>query len=129
MPSQYHALPLFSSGPHRFAERRQGQVALLGPAQDPPAPGSIPLGLGELDVAVTGRLVAADDEALWLLRDAISAQITDPPTPAALEDHHGRQWDDMCLLSFTPADRTDRGRTVSLAYIAIFRRFNDLVMP
>ena len=129
MPSQYTALPLFTSGPHRFAERRQGQVALPGPAQDPPTPGSTPLGLGELDVVVTGRLIAADDEALWLLRDAITALITDPPTPATLEDHQGRQWDDMSFLSFTPADRTDRGRVASLAYTAIFRRFNDLVMP
>jgi len=129
MPSQFNSLSLFSSGPHRFAERRHGQVPLPGPLQDPPIPGSTPLGLGELDVVITGRLIAANDAALWTLRDAITAQLTDPPTPATLEDHHGHQWEDMSFLDFKPADRTDRGTQISLAYSATFRRFNAPITP
>jgi hypothetical protein len=129
MPSQYNSLDLFASGPHRFAERRHGQVALSELDQSAPGPGSTPLGLGELDVVITGRLVAADDAALWALRDAITAELVDPPIAAILEDHHGREWEDMSFLSFTPADRTDRGSHTSLAYTATFRRFNSLAMP
>jgi hypothetical protein len=130
MPSQYNALPLFTSGPHRFAERRHGQVALSELDQSAPGPGSTPLGLGELDVVIMGRLVAPDDAALWTLRDAIIAELVDPPIAAALEDHHGHQWEDMSFLEFKPADRTDRSSAgVSLAYTATFRRFNGLAGP
>lgn len=130
MPSQYNSLDLFSSGPHRFAERRQGQVALPGPGQATPIPGSTPLGLGELDVVITGRLVAATDAVLWAIRDAITAELVDPPITATLEDHYGHQWTDMSFLSFHPADRTDRSPAqVSLAYTATFRRFNELATP
>ncbi len=130
MPSSFNSLDLFSSGPHRFAERRQGQVPLPGPTQPTPVPGSTPLGLGELDVVITGRLIAAGEAALWSLRDAITAQLVDPPSPATLEDHHGHQWEDMSFLEFKPADRTDRSSTqVSLAYTATFRRFNAPIMP
>lgn len=117
----FNSLDLFGSGPHRFQEGRRGQV-WLEPEQVATGNSTQLLGERELEVVVTGRLVAASESALWDLRDAITAQLTDPPTSATLEDQHGHQWTDMSFLDFRPADRIDRGRQRSLAYRALFRR-------
>lgn len=122
MPSSFNALDLFGSGPHRFQEGRRGQVWLEPEQQATATDTTELLGEREVEVVVTGRLVAASEAALWTLRDAIAAQLTDPPTAATLEDQHGHQWSDMSFLDFRPADRIDRGRVFSLAYCAIFRR-------
>ena len=88
-------------------------------------PGSVPLGLLELDVIVTGRLVAASESGLWFFRDAIVAELMHPPTAGTLIDLHGRTWTGMSFITYQEADRTDRGRVVSMAYTAVFRRFQD----
>lgn len=122
MPSSFKGHDLFGSGPHRFAQRRQGQVMLswiqLGSTQ----PGTVPIGLTELDVVVTGRLVAATESALWVLRDAIVAEFEESPKPGTLIDLHARPWGDMTFIDYVEADRTDRGRVWSLGYTATFRR-------
>ncbi|MBL9032496.1 MAG: hypothetical protein JNM80_12425 [Phycisphaerae bacterium] len=123
MASSFKSLNLFGSGPHRFAVGRQGQFVVAEIALNNPVAGSRYLGLVELEVIVRGRLVAASDSALWTIRDAITAQLLDPPAPGTLIDHHGRSWADMSFVRFEPGDRTDRGRTVSLAYEARFLRF------
>ncbi len=128
--SSFKSLPLFNSGPHRFALGPQGQVILSEVAVGGFGPGSIPLGLGELEVTITGRLIASTEAALWILRDAIVAQLLHPPTPGDLVDHHGRTFADMSFIRFTEGDRTDRAREHSLAYTALFRRFhNPLASP
>lgn len=121
MPSSFNSLDLFGSGPHRFQEGRRGQV-WLEPEQQSVGDDTLLLGERELEVVVTGRLVAASESALWALRDAIADELTDPPTSATLEDQSGHQWTDMSFLEFRPADRVDRGRAFSLAYRAVFRR-------
>lgn len=125
MPSSYKTLDLFNSGPHRFAVEVEGQLVVpklrLGIQQS----GSGWLGLEELTVLVTGRLIASTEAALWSLRDAITAQLIEPPTAGTLIDSTGHSFTQMSFVSFTPADRTDRGRVFSLAYTARFRRFND----
>lgn len=126
MASTYKGLPLFNSGPHRFALRREGQLVVPEFTVNGVGSGSLHYGLVELSVVVTGRLIAATDAALWALRDAITAQLLDPPTPGALIDHHGRVWNGMSFTRFEPADRTDRARDVSLAYTATFLRFHTL---
>lgn len=120
MPSSFNSLDLFGSGPHRFQEGRRGQV-WLEPEQQAAGDSTLLLGERELEVVVTGRLVAASESALWALRGAIAAQLTDPPTAATLEDQSGHQWADMSFIEFRPADRIDRGRTFSLGYRAVFR--------
>jgi hypothetical protein len=45
------------------------------------------------------------------------------------EDHHGRVWTAMTLYRFETADRVDRGRRVSVGYVALFRQFEDDVTP
>lgn len=85
--------------------------------------GSQPIGPLEIAVIVTGRLVADTESNLWALRDAVAAQLTDPPTTGDLVDDNGRTWPDMSFINFTPADRTDRGREISLAYEMTFLRF------
>lgn len=125
MGSSFKGLDLFGSGPHRFAVGRQGQAMTSELFAVPPASGSRYLGLVELEVTVVGRLVAASEAALWALRDAITVELLDPPGPGTLIDHHGRSWADLSFVGFTPADRTDRGRVVSLAYQARFLKFRE----
>jgi hypothetical protein len=125
MPSSFKSLDLFGSGPHRFRVARQGQALSSELFQTPPAPGTHYLGLVELSVTIRGRLVAANEGDLWVLRDAIAAELLDPPAPGTLVDLHGRTWEDMSLVGFAPAERTDRGRVLSLAYEARFLRFRQ----
>lgn len=123
MPSSFKSLDLFGSGPHRFRELRRGQLIVPEFALGLLSPGSIYLGPLELQVEVRGRLIAASESALWTLRDAITAQLLDPPSPGTLIDLHGRTFADMSFIRFEPGDRTDRGREVSLAYTALFIDF------
>lgn len=116
---------LFGSGPHRFRQGRQGQLLIAGQAVGLYSPQTFAQGLVELEVIVSGRLIAPDDATLWTLRDAIVAELLHPPAPGTLIDHHGRQWTDMSFVHYDEADRTDRGRDVSLAYTATFRRMID----
>jgi hypothetical protein len=89
---------------------------------DQQASGSTILGPLDEHIIVRGRLIAADEAALWALRDALTAAIEDPPQPHALTDSHGRTWPDAALLTVAWSDRTDRARAHSLAYTATFRR-------
>ncbi len=89
-------------------------------------PGTYPYGLLELDVLVTGRLVAANDAALWVLRDAIVGALQPFPTPGTLNDLHARSWTGMSFIRYEEQETVDRGRVVSLGYVATFRRFLQL---
>jgi len=125
MPSTFKSLALFA-GPHRFALAKQGHLVVADFAIGGFGPNSYPLGLVELEVTVTGRLIASSESALWALRDAMAAQLLDPPTPGALIDSHGRSWTDMSFHAYIEGDRTDRARLHSISYEARFRRFNTL---
>lgn len=125
MSSSFKSLDLFGSGPHRFALGRQGQALESELFATPPNSGTRYLGLVELQVIVTGRLVAPRETDLWTLRDAVTAQLLDPPAPGTLIDLNGRSWSDMSLVSFIAGDRTDRGRVTSLAYGARFVKFRE----
>jgi hypothetical protein len=120
--STFKSLTLFP-GPHRFALAKQGEAVIPNFQLHSGNSGSTATGPLELDVIVTGRLIAASESDLWALRDAITAQLTDPPIPGTLIDNHGREWDDMSFISYEEADRTDRGRTISIQYTATFRHF------
>ncbi len=125
MPSSFKSLNLFGSGPHRFALARQGQALASELFSSPPNSGTRYLGPVELQVIVKGRLTAATETDLWTLRDAITAELLDPPSPGTLIDLHGRTWPDMSFIGFTAGDRTDRGRVVSLEYEARFVKFRE----
>ncbi len=122
--SSYKTLNLFP-GPHRFALELQGQLVVPKLRLGIQTSGSGWLGLEELTIKVTGRLIAASESALWSLRDAITAQLIDPPTPGTLIDNAGRTFTQMSFITFEESDRTDRGRVFSLGYVARFRRFSD----
>ena len=80
----------------------------------PPAAANV----GEINAEACG----VSDSALWTLRDAVTAQLIDPPTPGTLIDEHGRTWMGMSFVGYVEEDRVDRGRVVSIGYEAVFRR-------
>ncbi len=125
MTSSYKGLDLFGSGPHRFSQGRQGEVLVNGSVIGLYGPQTFAQGLRELEVFVRGRLVAPDEQTLWQIRDAIVAQLIHPPAPGTLIDLDGRSWEDMSFIEFAEQDRTDRGRVLSIGYVAIFRRMID----
>jgi hypothetical protein len=126
--SSFKSKNLFGSGPHRFSQLKQGQL-LIGVIQfDQYSPATVPFGLVELDVVVTGRLVAGTDAALWALRDAVVAELEETPTAGVLVGNDGRSWAQMSFVRFEEGDRTDRGRLRSVAYTATFRRFLGATM-
>ena len=109
-------------GPHRFTVGEQGQVLIPLVSQGALDPASIAIGLREVVVTVTGRLVATTEAGLWTLRDAVTSLLTNPPTAADLVDSHGHTWEDFHFVSFKEGERTDRGRVVSVEYVATFRK-------
>jgi len=122
--SNFEGLDLFGSGPARFRVMAQGSVVVANYVIGATPPnGSTAHGPIELDVVVRGRLVATTESGLWALREAITAQLTDPPTNGSLFDDHGHKWEDMSFIRYTEGDRTDRGRVKSMAYEAVFRKF------
>jgi len=123
MASSYKGLDLFGSGAHRFALGRQAQFVVSDFTLGGYSGNTVPLGLFELDVVVRGRLVAATEAGLWSLRDAVAAQLIDPPDAGTLVDLHGRTWADMSFIRYEESDRVDRGRVWSVGYEALFRRF------
>lgn len=123
MASSFKGLNVFGSGPHRFAEGRRGVVTVSALFDTPPGSGTRPIGVAEVSVVVSGRLMASSEAGLWGLRDAIAGLIDHPQTPGVLVDHAGRSWSDMSLVRFSVGDRVDRGRMVSVAYVAKFVRF------
>lgn len=124
MSSSFKGLNLFGSGPHTFGMGLQGQRVVPDYVLGFGGAGTTPVGLMELDVIVTGRLVATSTSTLWALRDAITAQLLDPPAPGLLIDLHGREWTQMSFITFAEGARVDRGRVLSLSYVAHFRRFD-----
>jgi len=124
MGSSYKTLDLFGSGPHRFALDKQGLLVILDFNLNGYTSNTFWLGLYELDVIVTGRLVASSESALWTRRDAVTAQLIDPPMAGTLVDLHGRTWTDISFIKYEEGDRVDRGREHSVEYMATFRRFN-----
>ena len=125
MASSFKGKNLFGSGPHRFSQGRQGQVMLSWISLGTIQPGTVAIGLTELDVTVRGRLVAASESALWTLRDAVAAELEEVPTTGTLVDLHGRSWTGMTFIDFREGDRTDRGRVWSMAYEAVFREIRE----
>lgn len=122
MGSLYKGVDLFGSGPHRFVVRdgRRRIIAQATVTGNVLEAGTFESGNYELRVEVVGRLVAADDLAMWALRDAIVAESQWTVGSGVLEDHFGHQWLGMKLLKFEASGAVDRGRELSLGYIAEF---------
>lgn len=125
MASSFKGLDLFGSGPHRFSQGQQGQVIVNGGVIGLYGPQTFAQGIRELEVFVTGRLIASSEAALWALRDAVTAQLIHPPAPGTLIDVHGRSWAQMSFVDYAEEDRTDRGRVWSIGYVATFRKMID----
>jgi len=122
MGSSFKGEDLFGSGPHVFREQRRGRrvVSLAAVAGDVTQDGSVEFGDVELRVEVHGRLVSSTEVGLWALCDAITDEAESTAGSGLLEDAHGHEWAGVKLLSFEPSGETERGRTISLGYTAVF---------
>jgi hypothetical protein len=120
--SSYKTLPLFASGPHRFATLRQGHLVTPDFFNSGFGGGSTPQGLVDLTVTVTGRLIAQTESGLRALRDAITSQLEEVPTPGTLIDEHGHEYEEMKLVGYQEDPAIDRGRVRSVRYVATFMR-------
>lgn len=121
--SSFKSIDLFGSGPHRSRVGRRGNLVLGELFFGSPSPVSFDYGLFELEVFIAGRLVASSESGLWALRDAVTAQLLDPPSPGTLVDTTGRSWADMSFIGYVEEGPAERGRLWSVAYEAQFRRF------
>jgi len=124
MPSSFKSLPLFTSGPHRFLTGKQGELYLPNYIAGGSGAGTTLLGLLELEITVSGRLVASSDPALQTLRSALTDQLAHPPIPGTLIDSRGNTHTNMSLLAIQWDDRTDRNSKTSIAYKAIFKQLS-----
>lgn len=124
MGSSFKGQNLFGSGGHRFVNRRMGRrvVSLSAVSGDPSVPGTFESGDWEVWVEVRGRLVAPSDSSLWSLRDDILDEAKFGVSAGTLEDEQGHQWADMRFLTYEETGPTQRGREVSVGYVAVFGR-------
>lgn len=124
MGSSWKGDNLFGSGPHRFGMTRRGFLLAPDFTSDVPTPVFFEYGAYEWKMLVTGRLVAASESALWTLRDAAQSSL-DAKGLGTLIDLHGRAFEEMFFSRLTWGEETDRGRKVSIAYLAEFHKFTD----
>jgi hypothetical protein len=122
--SSFRGIDLFGSGPHRFSLGPQGLQILPNGVifGSDLLPGFQAIGPTETQVLVTGRLVAPTDTALWGLRNSIVAEADADKDAGELADGRGRTWADMWLVDYSEEDHVDRGRLISIGYVATFRR-------
>jgi hypothetical protein len=126
--SAYDGNDLFGSGPHRFAVSARGiettpRWRVTGNTSHS---GTLPIGQAELEIVVTGRLVAPSESGLWTLRQAVADAAWFLNGAATLVDNAGRSFADMWFVSYEEADRVDAGRVWSIGYTAVFRDFSSI---
>lgn len=121
--SSFNGRDLFGSGPHRFVAGAVGELVLENFRLGRATAGSTPLGPLELDVVVSGRLVAATPSGVWNLREAVESQLESPPVTGTLIDSNGRAFENMSFILFEPLGPIEFARVASLSYLAQFRRF------
>ena|GEM_PF-916803 len=132
---------IFGSGPVRVVIEPRGAVLIPRLRLNQPVSGSVLIGPAELVVQIRGRLVASDEATLRGLEQEALATLTNPPTVSRLVEPSGVQHDDMTYVSFErrgwgvagsardglgEVGTIDRGREVSLAFVARFVRVNAL---
>lgn len=122
MASTWKGVDLFGSGPHRFALSRRGFLLVPDASSFDPTPVLVEYGALEWDVVVTGRLVSVSESGLWTLRTAAQTSL-DAKGLGTLVDLHGRSWTNLFFSRLEWGDRTDRGRSVSVGYVATFHKF------
>ena len=122
MASSWKGVDLFGSGPQRFGMNRRGFLLAPDFSSQVPTPVFFEYGAYEWKILITGRLVAASDTALWTIRDAIQASL-DAKGLGTLVDLHGRSWIEMFFSRLTYGEETDRGRDVTISYLAEFHKF------
>ncbi len=131
----FAGVELFASGPRRYVVEPRGSMVIARLRLNQPISGSVSLGPLEVGVRVVGRLVAADVAEMDAQVAAIEALLTSPMTVGALIDAAGREYADMSFVSFErrgwekddgKGGVVERGRVVSLGYVARFVKVNAI---
>ena len=125
MSGTYDGDALSSSGPARWAIRPRGidsQPTWRTPRNSTHS-GTLPSRQLELELVVTGRLVAATEAALWTLREAVADAAVFANGAATLVDDRGRSFPDMWFIEYAEGDRVEKGRVWSVGYTASFRNY------
>ena len=125
MSGTYDGDALFSSGPARGAIRPRGSESQPRGRStgNNTHSGTLPSGQLELEIVVTGRLVAATEAALWTLREAVADAAVFANGAATLVDDRGRSFPDMWFIEYAEGDRVEKGRVWSSGYTASFRNY------
>ncbi len=132
MASSYNGQAIFQHGPHRFRPvSHELYVVQLWRTQGVEFAGTNPTGESDTDIVVTGRVVAQNESQLDTRVQALTSLVAlenfDLPTQETLVDGHGRVYEDASLISVELGERVDRGRSVSVSYVATFRIFKQLL--
>lgn len=118
--SSFNGVDLFGSGPHRFMLPPAGYQFAPRLSLGLGGPGVSIVGLAQVLVTVSGRLVAPDLAGLEALMQEIRTAADPAANVGQLIDNHGRIYEDMTFLRCQFGERTDRGREVSVTYVATF---------
>lgn len=112
---------LFNSGPHRFIIKPIGMLFVPPLVFDPIQINTNVITPLEFAIIQTGRLIAPSERDLWTLINDIKAK-AEAQLTGILITTKNTSWSNMTFLRFASDDRVDRGRTISLAYTAIYIR-------
>lgn len=119
----FNGVAIFGSGPQRAVEETRGSLVVPYIASGIEVAGSRALGLLEVGVRVSGRLVAGSAAGLHALIDGVASRITDPAGVGTLVDTRGRAYPGMSLVRVEWGERVESGAGVTLSYEARFVRF------
>lgn len=127
--SEFAGVDLFGSGPHGFAVGRRGVIVVpewvVSGLDFADTDDALALAEEAVEITVTGRLVAEDEDDLWDLRQAIvdAAKLDGGglPVGGTLEDNDGREWSGMTLVRYEERGGVDRGAWWSIGYSCVFR--------
>ncbi|MAE62300.1 MAG: hypothetical protein CMJ49_13205 [Planctomycetaceae bacterium] len=113
---------LFGSGPHTIEVG--GRSLRHASHQQPGADGQRVTALGRTprEIEQSGTLLADGPDGLTAQLDAIEEALGDPP--AALIDQHGRQWDHVIMMRFSPKHVRRIGLRLGVDYRVTYEQVN-----
>lgn len=110
---------IFDPGPHRVVLERSGRAYLPPMTGDNFLPTTLDMGKLEVRLVQTGRLVAANETALWQAVDVIQA-IAEGEQAGTLRVPGGKSWTQLRMMRFFQTGPVLRGRVASVPYEILY---------